>query len=295
MSAASDLDRLYQLPLDEFTAARNRLAKSAGPQAAAVRALVKPPLAAWAVNQLYWRERRVWDALIDASENLRRANTAVLSGRSGDVRAAGTVHDEAVQDALKATLDILAGDGHTVSDATKHTIHNTLRALPGDEPPGRLARVLQPGGFEMLAGLTVAAPAGKGAKDANDAKDAKERKDAKEPKETAQSKADARALTQAREAAASADRALKDAEQAVRRHEFEIARATRDEERAAKALEHARTALDEATAGLARAEREQSESAERRAAAEEAAKTAAAAVTSARRQADAAAAALKKL
>jgi len=292
VSAPADIDRLYQLPLDEFTAARNALAKDAGPQAAAVRALVKPPLAAWAVNQLHWRERRVWDALIEASENLRRANKAVLSGRSGDVRAAGTVHDEAVQDALKATLDILAGDGHAVTDATKHTIHNTLRALPGDEPPGRLTHVLQPGGFEMLAGLSIAAPARKDTKEGKGTKDTKE---PKEPKEAAQSKADAKALTQAREAAASADRALKDAEQAVRRHEFEIARATRDEERAAKAVEQARTALDEAKADLARTERAAVEATERREAAEEAAKTAAAAVTSAKRQADTAAAALKKL
>src|SRR5215471_6391474 len=198
----TDLDRLYQLPLDEFTAARNALAKTAGTNSGAIRALTKPPLGAWAVNQLYWRDRKTWDALVAAAENLRRANKAVLSGRAGDVRAAGTVHDQAVQDALKATLEIVSAAGHPATDATKQAIANTLRALPADEPAGRLTRVLQPGGFEMLAGLSIAAGAPK-----EHAKPAKDH--AKETKEQALSKADAKALTQAREAAASADRALK--------------------------------------------------------------------------------------
>jgi hypothetical protein len=284
-----DLDKLYRLPLDEFTAARNALAKTAGKHAPAIRALTKPPVAAWAVNQLYWRERRAWDALVDAAENLRRTHKAMLSGRGGDVRAAGAAHDEAVQDALKATLHLLDQDGSPATDTVKHAILTTLRALPGDEPPGRLTRVLQPGGFEMLAGLSITKNT-KGAKDAKTAKDAKER-----TKDVERSKADAKALTQAREAAAAADRAMKDAEQAVRRHEFEIARAARDEERAVRAVEAARTALDEAKAGLAGAERDQAEAARRRTAAEEAAKKAASAAIAARRGSESAKAALKKL
>src|SRR3954471_3469876 len=189
-----DIDQLYQLPLDEFTAARNALAKTAGKGAAEIRALVKPPVAAWAVNQLYWKDRRSWDALVDAAENLRRVNKSVLSGGKGDVRAAGKAHDEAVHDALKATLAILAQAGQPATDATRQAVLNTLRALPVDETPGRLTRVLQPGGFEMLAGFSVAAPARKDAKDARPAKE--HAKETKEPaKEHARSKADAKALT----------------------------------------------------------------------------------------------------
>jgi hypothetical protein len=286
VSRDADIDRLYQRPLDEFTGARNALAKGAGKDSGAIRALTKPPLAAWAVNQLYWQDRRTWDSLIDAAENLRRVNKAVLAGRSGDVRAAGSAHDAAVRDALKATLAQLASAGHPLTDATRQAIVNTLRALPADETPGRLTRALQPGGFEMLAGMSVAAPA---------RKDTKDTKGTKSTKERAQSKEDARALTQAREAAAAADRALKDAEQAVRRHEFEIARAVRDEERAGRALEQARAALDEAQRALATAERDQAGVESRRTEAESAAKNAASAVTGASRQADAAHAALKKI
>jgi len=286
--APTDLDRLYQLPLEEFTAARNALAKNAGTSAGAIKALTKPPLAAWAVNQLYWRERATWDALIEAAENLRRTHKAMLAGRAGDVRAAGQVHDEAVHDALKPALAILSDAGHPVTDATKQAIVNTLRALPGDEPAGRLSRVLQPGGFEMLAGLSVAGPAMKSTKEAKEAKEPASKSDAR-------SKADAKALTKAREAAASAERAVKEAEQAVRRHEFEAARAARDEERAEKAVEQARTALDEAKTALAGAERDHAAATDRRETAEAAAKKAASAVETAQRAAAAAEAALKKL
>jgi hypothetical protein len=294
----SDIDQLYQLPLEEFTAARNALAKGAGKDAADIRALVKPPIPAWAVNQLYWRDRRTWDALADAAENFRRTHKAVLAGRSGDVRAAGAAHDEAVRDALESTLGLLEKGGHPATDATRQAILNTLRAVPGDERPGRLSRALQPGGFEMLAGLTVGAPARKDTKVAKDTKDTKVAKDAKEPKEPKEqvrSKADAKALTQARENAAAAERALKDAEQSVRRHEFEIARATRDEERAGRAVEQARAALDEAKAALAGAERDAADAAKRRKAATDAAKKAESAVAVARKESDSAKSALKKL
>src|SRR5579859_5053975 len=79
----AEIDRLYQLPLDEFTAARNALAKGAGGDAGRVRALGKPSVPAWIVNQLFWRDRQTWDALIAAAENARKVNRAVLAGKSG--------------------------------------------------------------------------------------------------------------------------------------------------------------------------------------------------------------------
>lgn len=286
MSRDDEIDRLYQLPLNEFTSARNALAKGAK-DAAGIRALDKPPTAAWAVNQLYWHHRRTWDALIDAAENLRKVNKAVLGGRSGDVRAAGAAHDAAVHDALKVTLGILEASGHSTTDATRQAVLNTLRALPAADPPGRLTRTLQPGGFEMLAGLAVTGRA--------PAAPQKARHQPREAKEPPRAKADVKALTQARSAAAAAERALRDAEQAVRRHEFEIARATRDEERAAKSVDQAREALDAAKTALADAEREQKQSAARREAAEQAARKAESTVASARREAAEAATALKKI
>ena len=112
----SEIDRLYQVPLDEFTAARNALAKESGKRGAEIRALSKPPLAAWAVNQLHWKRRPVYDALMTAAEALRRAHAVVLAGRAGDVRAAGKEHDEKVSAALDTALDILRESGHPTTD-----------------------------------------------------------------------------------------------------------------------------------------------------------------------------------
>src|SRR3954451_19713893 len=56
-----EIERLYQLPLEEFTPARNALAKGST-EAARIRALAKPPIGAWAVNQLYWTDPDTWNA-----------------------------------------------------------------------------------------------------------------------------------------------------------------------------------------------------------------------------------------
>lgn len=254
-----EIDRLYQLPLDEFTAARNLLAKEGG---AEVRGLAKPPLPAWAVNQLYWKDRATYDALIRASEEMRRTHKSVLAGKGGDLRAAGKAHDEALDAALKATLSRLEQSGHPVTDATRQGIATTLRALPSDEPSGRLTRTLQPGGFEMLAGFSIAgagraitAPAPKASTSAGRAAATKTKDQPKTEKETpAQKAARAKALAKARDAVAAATRELRQAEHAAQREEFEAARAVRDAEKAERQAAEARAAFEEARAALEEAE-----------------------------------------
>src|SRR5688500_5287730 len=90
-SASDDVDALFQLPQSEFTAARNalaaRLKKAGHPERAdEVKALAKPPVSAWAVNQLYWRHREAFDRLITTGEQFRQAQAAQLSGQSADLR-----------------------------------------------------------------------------------------------------------------------------------------------------------------------------------------------------------------
>ena len=85
-SLDSQIDALYQKPLDEFTAARNALAKStAGADAAQVRKLAKPTVVPWAVNQIYWHARPVFDRLRATGERLRAAQIAALKGMPGAV------------------------------------------------------------------------------------------------------------------------------------------------------------------------------------------------------------------
>jgi len=240
-----EIARLYQMPLADFTAARNALAKEAGARGAEVKALQKPPVAAWAVNQLFWRKRDVYDLLIGAAGDLRAAHAAVLAGKAGDVRAAGKSHEEAIEGALKATLALLRDGGQPATDATRQAIASTLRALPGTDPPGQLSATLQPGGFEMLAGLPVR---GKPVSHAAV-------KPAPRPAEAAKlSRADAEADKRAREAVADAERAVRLAEHAARREEFEAARAAREAEKAEKSAADARAALHEAEEALKEAE-----------------------------------------
>jgi hypothetical protein len=248
---AGQIDRLYQLPLDEFTAARNALAKESGAAGAEIRALQKPPLAAWAINQVYWRGRPAFHAFNASAAALRAAHTGVVSGKRADLRAAGKAHEEALDAVAKAALAILRDAGQPATDATRQAILTTLRALPASsDPPGRLTQVLQPTGFELLAGLSassavtarsVPAPA----KTSNGAAGPK-------PKNAAQTKA----LAKAKEAVAAAVRAERAADEKARREEFEAARATREAERATSALAKARQALESAQDAVETAERE---------------------------------------
>src|SRR2546421_711013 len=92
MTVQDDIGALFQLPLAEFTAARNALVASLkkarrGAEAGRVKALAKPPVSAWAVNQLYWRHRKEFDRLIAAGQSFRQAQTSQLAGKSADIRA----------------------------------------------------------------------------------------------------------------------------------------------------------------------------------------------------------------
>jgi hypothetical protein len=241
MSIDSDLDRLYQLKPSAFIAERNAIAKRAGPRAGDIRALPKPTAAVWAVNQLHWRKPELYRSLVQAAENLRATHKAVMSGRHADLRAASRAHEDALETALKATLDIAGEDGPPPSDATRQTIGTTLRALPAEDPPGRLRHALAPGGFEILSGLpkggrVVSAPA------------------RKEPKREA--KEDQAAEAHRTKQAQAAAKAIGAAEQVARREEFEAARTAREAEKTERRLARAREALEEAKAELEAAEQE---------------------------------------
>ncbi|MEZ5316051.1 MAG: hypothetical protein R2752_01475 [Vicinamibacterales bacterium] len=149
----TEVDRLYQLSLQEFTAERNALAKARGAAGAPIRKLQKPSVPAWAVNQLYWHRRRVYDALIQAATRRREAHGARLAGRDVDLDALEQAHQAALRDAVASVRALLRDAGEAETSATINQVTDTLQALPGDDPPGRLVRPLKPQGFEALAGL----------------------------------------------------------------------------------------------------------------------------------------------
>jgi DNA repair exonuclease SbcCD ATPase subunit len=148
----------------EFTAARNALAgrlKKAGKdeEADRVKTLPKPSLAAWVVNQLYWRHRKAFDRLIDAGERFRKAQGAQLSGKNADLRGTLDARREALSELTRLAASALRAAGHNPTPELMRRITTTLEALatygshPGAPPAGRLTDDIDPPGFETLAAL----------------------------------------------------------------------------------------------------------------------------------------------
>jgi hypothetical protein len=174
----AELDRLYALPLEEFTQARNdlarRLTKAGQADAAAeVKKLPKPSIPVWTANQLARREPGELRALLRSAEELRKAQERALSGKGvDDLQKRLDEQRRAVRALAKLGRDILADEGRSVSDAIVERIAKTLDAAALDEGTrfllraGRLTEELEPPGFEVLAGMaaTPAKRRGAGAK-----------------------------------------------------------------------------------------------------------------------------------
>jgi hypothetical protein len=155
MALADEIERLYQLTPSEFTAARNAAAAQLKSPAdkATIRALQKPTTPAWAVNQLYWKRRKVFQQVLDAARKLRDAHAQQLAGRFADLQSAERHQSETLKKAADEIRDLLRSGGEKETPATMNAVLETLQALPGRDDHGRLAKPLKPLGFEALAGL----------------------------------------------------------------------------------------------------------------------------------------------
>ena len=154
---SDEVDALYALPLDEFTAARNALAKKLGSER--IRKLAKPSVPAWAVNQLARRERKRLGELLKSGEALQKQ---VLGGKAGPaaLREAQQHERQLVRDLVQRAEGLLKDAGRPATEATLERISETLAAgaqtAEGREAlrSGRLTEALEPAGFEALTGLT---------------------------------------------------------------------------------------------------------------------------------------------
>ena len=145
---------LYALPLDEFTKARNALAKTlSGNEKKQVASLVKPSLSMWVVNQLYWQDTPTYKALVNASEKLRAAHRAALNGRKADTAAADELHKTTLEKAFAKAAALAQKGGVSLTDTVRDAVRRTLASLPTDEAPGRLTREPPPVGFSLLTGI----------------------------------------------------------------------------------------------------------------------------------------------
>jgi hypothetical protein len=173
-----DIDALFRLPLSEFTGARNtlaaRLKKSGrGDEAVLVKALVKPPVSAWAVNQLYWNHREAFDRMIASGERFHKAQASRSSGKLADMRTALDARRDALTHlsdlATRLLRDAGPNPGQNPSLDTIRRITSTLAAMSAVSAmsdwascsdalrPGRLTHDVDPPGFESFGSFVPAA------------------------------------------------------------------------------------------------------------------------------------------
>jgi hypothetical protein len=240
------VDRLYTLPLHEFTGARNELAKelrAAGDRDAAdrVKALRKPSRSAWAINRLRQEDRAVLRSALKAGQQLRAAQSGALSGASGEkLRERARAERKAVAEAAERTAQIEP----SLTERDRERIRGTLHAGAGDDDiraeiqSGRLTIDHEPVGLGPLE-----APAG-----ASAARSPKRSPAAGHPR------GDSRELTKARGAERMARRALEAAERNLDRRRLTALRAQEELREAEEQLAGAQSAVAEADADRERAE-----------------------------------------
>ena len=168
MAAASkadfegDLDRLYQVPLSEFTSARDELTQQLRAQgerekALEIKKLRKPTAGVWVVNQLV-RERPLdVQRLLKAGESLTKSQAKAAAGTPQTFPEARRDEQHALQQLAEGAREIAerAGIGSPALGKAMETLRAASLTAEGREllRRGRLTEELEPPGFEALAGL----------------------------------------------------------------------------------------------------------------------------------------------
>jgi hypothetical protein len=171
-SQRSELDaefqRLYSLPLGDFTKERNALAKrlkkaGRGDDSETVEGLAKPTPSAWAVNMLFQRQRDRMDILLDAGRRARIAQGEAVAGAGAEaLRDAIGAARILIEDLRRRAETILSEDaGRAASRAVSERIGTNLQSLAFSPSAaeaaqrGWLDRDLEPPGFEVFTGLRI--------------------------------------------------------------------------------------------------------------------------------------------
>lgn len=162
-----EIDRLFEVPLEEFTPKRNELVRHLKKErdkdgAGQVAALAKPTVPTWVINQLARREKAKVSALLQAGAKLRKAQGQALAGSHADaLRGAQVEERQAVRDLTQRAQQILTEAGRPASRAILERISATLGAAAVTEPArsalkaGRLTSEVRVSGFDALAGIEL--------------------------------------------------------------------------------------------------------------------------------------------
>jgi hypothetical protein len=174
MDLDEQIDGLYGTPLDEFVQARDELAKrltrdgdrEAG---ARVKALRKPTVGAWALNQAVRRRRAETDALLATGKRLRAAHESLLSGGDSAALRETMEEERSLTSALADCAEAIASETGKSGPALRDRVRATLHAAAVQEEAreelaaGRFVREREAVGLgpfdNELAGTAEAAPA----------------------------------------------------------------------------------------------------------------------------------------
>ena len=259
MAAAPDeaVDHLYGLPREEFVGERDALAKQlradgSRDAAAAVKALPKPTVAAWAANQAVRSQKPAARELWKAGDALSTAQDAVLAGKGSGakLREASERERAAVEALVEAARGLLGATGGDLSEATIERVRETLHAGAIDSEArdevaaGRVVRERSPQG--LFGADPFAAPAPKRAAKT-------EPKPEPKPKPRAKAKGTSDdAAERRREREEAAQRKREEAE-ARKRERQEAVERQRDRKAAADRAGKAQRALEQAQERTAKA------------------------------------------
>ena len=256
-----DIDALFRLSLTEFIGARKALAirlKQNGfvSESEAVKALAKPPISAWTVNQLYWRHREAFDELIATCQRFRKAQA---TGKMVNMREALDARREALAHLSDLAGDALRDAGHNPSLDILRRIGTTLEALSAytslsDGPTlGRLTEDIDPPGFDSFGSFTANAGRAKRAADpppvssakkvaaSNKSREAATEANRREQRQVRISAAKA-ALQQARKSLTAARAAIKSLEGAQKKADAAAKEATKQKREAEERFKKASSA-----------------------------------------------------
>jgi hypothetical protein len=172
MELDAEIDRLYGLPLDEFVRGRDELARNLGreghrDEAARVKALRKPTVGAWALNQAVRRRRVETDALLATGRRLREAHEDLMSGGDPAVLRETMEEERSLTTALADCAEAIASETGKSGPALRDRVRATLHAAVVEDEvreelaAGRFVREREAVGLGLVeppAGSTVAPP-----------------------------------------------------------------------------------------------------------------------------------------
>ncbi len=246
-ASASDLDALYEADLGDFTRERDELAKrlkadGEAEEAKRVKALRKPSLPAWAINQAARSDPAAAKRLVKAGKGLARAQEKAMGGGGREqLKEAMGAEGQAVEEMLAAVVGA-TGDGPSLNSTMLDRVRDTLRAVAGDEElradfeDARVTADRKPVGFGGAEGAV--APRSKPKRAAKSKPSAKKVRDAEARGRRAEraAKAAAKRLTQAQKGLERAQESLANAEEKLREAEGEKASSDSDLDEAQAAL-----------------------------------------------------------